>query len=178
MQDDQTLMQAIALGNSNAFSMLLNRHLPKAVRFAYKMLGNLADAEDAAQDAFLKVWQQAAKWQPKSQFTTWFYKILYHLCIDIIRKRKIHEDDALDHIEDDKPNPEMALQTENIKQYMQKIIMELPEQQRAALALCYYQDYSTQQAADILGVSLTALDSLLFRARRSLRNKLISKGLF
>lgn len=170
--DDHNIMAQIAVGKKEAFHILVKRYTQKALFFANKILYNQSDAEDVVQEAFIKVWREAPNWQPKAAFSTWFYKVLYHLCIDVIRKRKPEENEVLDSIADEKLLPESQLQFEDMKILMNDFIKSLPEQQRVALALCYYQEYTAQQAADIMGVSLTAVEALLFRARRNLHKKL------
>lgn len=174
--DDAMLMQRIAGGDQRAFRDLMQRHLPRTVRLAARVLGSTGAAEDVAQEAFVRVWKHAANWEDPKQagakFTTWLYRIVLNLCIDEKRKRTFTDIDAIPEKADDTPNAEANIQRREKSKRVKAALEQLPERQRAALVLCFYEEYSNKDAADMLGISVKAIESLLVRARRMLRDLL------
>lgn len=174
--DDAMLMQRIAGGDQRAFRDLMQRHLPRTVRLAARVLGSNGAAEDVAQEAFVRVWKHAANWQDPKQagakFTTWLYRIVLNLCIDEKRKRTFTDIDAIPEKADDTPNAEANMQRREKSKRVKAALEQLPERQRAAFVLCFYEEYSNKDAADMLGISVKAIESLLVRARRILRDLL------
>ena len=167
-------MQRIQKKDTRAFEQFVDRYLTPLHHFAYRWLGNHADAQDVIQEAFLRIWNHAQQWKHtgKAQVSTWVYRIVYHLCID--HHRRIHSDltELSDEFPDTKASPEQVLQQKQISDQVKEILQQLPERQRSAIILCYYQELSNRQAAEILEVNLQALESLLARGRRTLRQKL------
>lgn len=174
--DDAMLMQRIAGGDQRAFRDLMQRHLPRTVRLAARVLGSTGAAEDVAQEAFVRVWKHAANWEDPKQagakFTTWLYRIVLNLCIDEKRKRTFTDIDAIPEKADDTSNAEANMQRREKSKRVKAALEQLPERQRAALVLCFYEEYSNKDAADMLGISVKAIESLLVRARRMLRDLL------
>lgn len=178
--DDAALMQKIASGDARAFESLVRRHLPRAVRTARHILGADGEAEDVAQESFLRLWRHAPGWRPAeetgAQFSTWFYRIILNLCIDHKRKQRTSPlDDTLDP-PDFRDNAEDGLQRSEESERVRRSIASLPERQRAAFVLCFYEERSNKEAAAILGVSVKAVESLLVRARRQLYNDLYAES--
>lgn len=175
-EDDALLMQKTAHGDSRAFSRLVARHLAATVRTATRILGNAAEAEDVAQEAFLRVWKHAPSWETPdragAQFTTWLYRIVLNLCIDHKRKQSFAALDDVVEPADGRDNAETALLRRQQSARVKQAIDALPERQREAFVLCFYEERSNKDAADILCVSVKALESLLVRARRHLYDKL------
>lgn len=174
--DDAKLMQRIAGGDQRAFRDLMQRHLARTVRLATRVLGSTGAAEDVAQEAFVRVWKHAGNWQDPKQagakFTTWLYRIVLNLCIDEKRKRTFTDIDAIPEKADETPNAETNMQRREKSKRVKAALEQLPERQRAAFILCFYEDYSNKDAADMLGISVKAIESLLVRARRMLRDLL------
>ncbi|EIJ42903.1 RNA polymerase sigma factor, sigma-70 family [Beggiatoa alba B18LD] len=172
---DSALMQRIQQGDQQAFNQLVNQYLHPLYRFAYRMLNNTADAEEVAQDTLVKVWRNAAQWQAeKAKLTTWIHSIAYHLCLDLLRR---HSPTMIDI--DDPDEMEIASPTDDYQQLeiidqLEKGLQTLVERQRAAILLCYYQGLDNQEAAHILQISVDALESLLSRARRTLKKQLLA----
>ena len=129
------------------------------------------------QDAFLKLWERPDSWRPDggSAFTTWFYRVVVNLCLDRKKKKQTLP------LADDLPVPdERPSQEENVIEFQQQKQLEtqiafLPQRQRTALNLCFYEGLSNQEAAEIMGVRLKALQSLLMRAKVTLKEKLIDE---
>jgi len=175
--DDAALMQKIAGGDSRAFERLVQRHLPRSVRMAARITGSAAEAEDAVQEAFIRVWKHAAEWESPdtagAQFSTWFYRIVLNLCIDYKRKRIFTPLEEISEPDDDRDNAETGLQRHELSERVRGAIDTLPDRQRAAFVLCFYEERSNKEAASILGISVKALESLLVRARKALHDKLL-----
>jgi RNA polymerase sigma-70 factor, ECF subfamily len=174
--DDAQLMHKIADGDQRAFRMLMQRHLARTVRLATRILGSTGAAEDVAQEAFIRVWKHAGNWQDPKQagarFTTWLYRIVLNLCIDEKRKNRFTDIDALPERADETPNAQAGMESREKSARVLAALAELPERQRAAFVLCFYEDYSNKDAADMLGISVKAIESLLVRARKQLRDLL------
>ena len=171
---DEVLMGKIKSGDGEAFSMLVVRHTKKYYSLAYRMLSSREEAEDTVQEAFLNLWTNPGGWDSgrKSKFTTWFYRVVANACID--RKRKnapLPIDEGFDP-PDLSAGAEEVIEVKERKENIDACIGELPESQQTALALCFYEGVSNRDAAEIMGVSVKALESLLMRAKASLRTKL------
>jgi RNA polymerase sigma-70 factor (ECF subfamily) len=175
---DEALMERIAEGDRGAFHTLTRRHLPRVLRIATRVLGNASEAEDVAQEAFLRVWSHADRWDAgKAKVTTWMHRIVVNLCIDRRRKaRNVPLDEAGDPA-DPAPGAADELWRSQMAGLVNQAIGELPERQRAALVLSYYEEMSNVEAAQALSVSVSALESLLVRARRTVRDRLAALGL-
>lgn len=171
---DEELMGHIRGGNRDAFSELVMRHTKRYYSLAYRMLSSREEAEDIVQETFLALWTNPDRWDSgrQAKFTTWFYRVVTNACID--RKRKntpLQLEDGYDPPDESRGMEEM-LELKRKKENMDAYIGELPESQRTALTLCFYEGVSNRDAAEIMGVSVKALESLLMRAKASLRNKL------
>ncbi len=171
---DGPLVRAIAQGNQDAARQLVERHLSKIVSLALRMLGNRDDAEDVAQEVFLRVWTNAQKWQPgKARFETWMYRVAINLCYDKLRRNREVLVKELPEPIDEAPNPAETLQRSQVAQRVDQAVSELPARQRVAITLCHYQELGNIEAAEIMDVSVEALESLLARGRRTLGKKLL-----
>ncbi len=172
---DEQLMQRVAQGDNVAFSLLVRRHLPRAYAIARRVLNANGDAEDAAQEAFTKIWVNARDFDArKAKFTTWLHRIVVNTALDMARKKRptAVDDEILHAVPDDGDNAETQASDAEQSSVVQGAIAELPAQQRAAITLCYTEEYSNAEAAKMMGVHIKALEGLLVRARKSLRLKL------
>lgn len=172
-RDDALLMSRIAQGDQRALQSLMQRHLGRTVRLAARVLGSTAAAEDVAQEAFIRVWKHADRWEDPEEagarFSTWLYRIVLNLCIDEKRKRTFGNIEDVPEQADGRPDAERRLQQQEQSARVHAALGALPERQRAAFVLCFYEDFSNREAADMLGISVKALESLLVRARKTLR---------
>jgi RNA polymerase sigma-70 factor (ECF subfamily) len=170
---DEELVRRVGVGDKRAAAELMRRHLPKMVGLARRMLGNHAEAEDVAQDVFLRVWKHANAWRPgQAKFETWMHRVAMNLCLDRLRRSGRQGEEVSPETPDKRASATRALDDRQRRERVRDALQRLPERQRAALVLCYYQERSNIEAAEILGVSVDALESLLSRARRSLKSAL------
>lgn len=169
---DEALMAKVARGDEVAFRQLARRHLPAMVGLARRVLGNAADAEDVAQEAMLRVWTHAPRWQPLAAFRTWLTRVVVNLCLDRKRRKPWVDLDAAGEIADPTPGaPEVAEQNER-EQALTAAIAELPDRQRTAIVLTYREGMTNAQVAEALDTSVSAVETLLIRGKKSLRAKL------
>ncbi len=174
--NDADLMRLVVAGNHQAFAQIVERHTDRFFALAYRSLNNRTDAEDIVQSAFIKLWQKPAAWKSdKSQFTTWFYRVIVNACHDHRRriKRLLDVDDQKVHAAikpqtSEQHNLESAQHIQWQQHCLEHAMKLLPDSQRDALNLVVYAELPQKQAAEILGISLKALESLLVRAKRSM----------
>ncbi len=167
-------MAEIAQGDRRAFRALVERHVGRAQGLAYRVLGNRSDAEELAQEAFLRVWTVAPRWRLDggASFRTWFSRVVVNLCIDRKRRRRTEPLEAAGDPVDPAPPADRLVAESEETATVAAAVAELPERQRIALSLCYWQGLSNAEAAETMGLSVGAIESLLVRARRTLKDKL------
>jgi RNA polymerase sigma-70 factor (ECF subfamily) len=170
---DAELVARAGQGDRDAAQALMARHLPKMTMLARRMLSDPAEAEDAVQDAFMRLWTHASRWQPgRAKFETWLYRVTLNQCYDRLRKRTTAPIDEAMEVPDPAAGPAAIHENAMLAASIEEALAELPERQRAAVLLCHFQECGNIEAAEILGVSVEALESLLARGRRALRSKL------
>lgn len=153
--------------------MLVTAKLPRILGLATRMLRDTAEAEDIAQEAFVRVWRNAGAWQPgRARFDTWLHTVVLNLCRDRLRRRRDVTNDAIPEAADPTPDAEAGLLAAERGDAVATAIAALPERQREAILLVHYQDLSGAEAASALEIGVEALESLLARARRTLRAQL------
>ena len=167
--DDQ-LLARVAVGDPAATRAMVARKLPRLLSLAGRLLGDVAEAEDVAQEAFLRIWKQASRWRPgEARFDTWLHRVALNLCYDRLRRRReLAFADPPDRA-DDGPGPDRGLQAADTGRRVGAALQSLPDRQREAIVLCHYQELGNIEAAAAMGVSVEALESLLGRGRRALR---------
>lgn len=171
--DDDVLLARAGNGNQRAFQALVARHLNRSLSLARRMTGSATEAEDVTQEAFLRVWQKASAWRSgDARFSTWLYRVVVNLCLDRRRKKPLAPLEAAGDPSDPAPSVELRLVEDQRIRIVTEALATLPERQRTALVLSYYEELSNAAAAEILGVSVSALESLLVRARKTLRAEL------
>jgi RNA polymerase sigma-70 factor (ECF subfamily) len=167
------LMARIRAGDQSAYRRLVHRHLKRTYALARRMCGSDAEAEDITQEAFLQVWQRRDRWTDEgAKFTTWLYRVVVNRCIDH-RRRPAGEDlDAVAEPPDTAPDAVHAIQRRQVSARLEAARERLPKQQQVALTLFYYEGLSNADIASVMQISVTAVESLLKRARQQLRQLL------
>lgn len=176
--DDGTLMQRVAAGDARALEAIADRHTPMLFAVAWRMLGDAAEAEDVVQEAITKAWVKAANWTPVGGgLGGWLRRIATNACIDRQRKRAFVSDVEIPERADDSPAADALIDESRRQAAVATAMQALPDRQRAAIVLTYYEGVSNAEAAAALGVGVKALESLLVRARQGLSRSLAAQGL-
>lgn len=166
-------MRTLATGDRTAAETLVARHVGRLHAFAYRMLGSASDADDVTQDAFARLWEHAATWDPtRARVSTWLHRVASNLCIDRIRRRRADVADMDAMVAESDDGPARRAEAAELGSHVRVALESLPERQRLALILCHYQGLRQDEAAEVLGISVAALESLLARARRAMRERL------
>lgn len=169
---DEELAAKARQGDHAAFSALVRMHADRFYRAAYRLLRNGHEAEEIVQNAYLKFWSDPEKFDPsrKVKWSTWFYRIVVNACLDRLRKRgREIFSDAPEPRDVNDVSAEIHMETEEKNLALKAALRTLPERQRAALQLCFWEGLSNQEAADVLGMRLKALQSLIVRAKQNLK---------
>ncbi len=167
---DRSLMARIVARDREAFTVLAERHATVALGLAQRIVRNPADAEDIVQESLTRLWVFADRWNPEAaRFSSWFYRIVTNQAISRLRRKTVESIETVDEPSDSAPGPHAELAGREIGREIDRAMSRLPDRQRAAIALCYDQGLSCAEAAEAMGVSVGTMESLLFRARRSLR---------
>jgi RNA polymerase sigma factor (sigma-70 family) len=172
---DIALLARVGNQDSGAVREIVARKLPRIVALASRMLGDRDEADDIAQEAFLRIWKIAPRWKPgAARFDTWLHRVTLNLCHDRLRKQRetTASDDDLPEQADAAPLPDERLDAAGTGSRIARALQALPARQREALVLQYYQELPNAEAAALMGVSVDALESLLARARRNLKTAL------
>jgi len=171
---DKGFVLAMAAGDPRGLSGLMDSHLKRITALAYHMLRDQMAAEDIAQDVFLKAWLKAGDWEfGNAQFITWMRRVATNLCLDKLRKHREVLTDNLPEQMDETVSAETIMTISETDDVVSKAILALPDRQRAALTLSHFDYVSQSEGAKILEISEAAYESLLSRARRTLRGALL-----
>ncbi|MFQ6084223.1 MAG: RNA polymerase sigma factor [Candidatus Aminicenantia bacterium] len=178
-------MLEFAQGNTSAFEQILKKYKELVINIAYRFIQNRAEAEDIAQEVFLKVYDSAKRYKPKAKFSTWIYKITTNICLNKLRSKKYLQTVSLDkpisttgnEIIREIPDPTYVHPSVNsgkkeLNQLVNEAISSLPINQRMVVILQKYEGLSYREISEILGCSTSAVDSLLQRAKQNLKRKL------
>ena len=185
LDPDAALMLRIKQGDGTAFAQLVDKYKQPVMNFIYRMLRDITEAEDLAQNVFLQVHKSAHRYEVSSKFSTWLFTIARNLCLNEIRRRTRHpaepletphpehEDQPLRQFEDQKTfSPPQSLLHGELERKIEQAVAELPENQRTAIMLCRQDELSYEDIASVLGCSLSATKSLIHRGRETLKQKL------
>lgn len=167
---DVELMAMVGQGDQAAYRLLVERHFERIYALAYRMIYHGADAEDIAQDTFLKLWLKRQDWKREgAAITTWLYRVTVNACIDYKRKpRAVTMPEGYDPA-DVQPTAVTLIHRQQTNLALRQAMLKLSVQQQTALALFYHQGLSNAEAAEVLDISVNAMESLLKRARKKLR---------
>lgn len=172
-EDDAQLLERIAGGDQAAFAALVRRHTDRFYRVSYRYTGSRVEAEDIVQEAFIRLWQRPFMWEAGRNilFTTWFYRVVVNLCLDHRKKKRPLPVADLTMLADDRESHETVMIQNERQRWLEAAIAALPDRQRMALNLCFYEGLSNQEAAKVMGIRLKALQSLLMRAKTALKDQ-------
>jgi RNA polymerase sigma factor (sigma-70 family) len=177
VDSDDELMARIILRDNTAMRSASDSYAGALWRIAYRMLGDATEAEDVVQEALLRLWNHADRWQAGGPgIGAWLSKVATNQCLDRLRRKRFRSDEEVPERIDETPLPDAQMQTDEVQMTVKQCIEALPERQRAAVILTYYEETPNQPAAEILEMQLKAFESLLFRARSSLRDCVERKG--
>lgn len=171
---DDALLAAIGTGDQKAGGVFIKRHLPYVLHICRRKLQIEAEAEEAAQDVFESVWKNAGQWQPGgAKVTTWLYRIANNRCVDLLRKRRPTSDiDIIAEPADEADSAETEQMIADRHRIIQTALSVLSTDQKRAIELVYLGDMKQVEAAEIMGITLAALESVLRRARARLHEEL------
>jgi RNA polymerase sigma-70 factor (ECF subfamily) len=177
-EDDASLMRRVASRDAQALELVAERHTPMLFAVAWRMLGDPAEAEDVVQEAITRVWVKAGSWTPVGGgLGGWLRRVATNLCIDRQRKRSFVADSEIPERADDAPGADVLIDEQRRRNAVAAAMQALPDRQRAAIVLTYYEGVSNAEAAATLGIGVKALESLLVRARQGLGRNLAEQGL-
>ncbi len=172
-EGDDVLMSRVLRRDPTAFRIVVDGHATRLHRIAYRMIGDATDAEDLAQEALMRLWQHAGRWQAGGPgIAAWLTRVVMNLCLDRLRKRRFNSDEAVPERADETPLAPEQIEAEQQRQKVVAAIAALPDNQRAAIVLTYYEDQANAVAAASLDMNIKAFESLLLRARGALKRAL------
>lgn len=169
-EDDEALMRRIARGDQQALRRLMDRHMARAIRLAERITGSSLEGDEIAQDAFVRIWRHADRFEAdRARFTTWLYRIVVNLALDRKRRRPMLPIEAAEAVADGSLPADETLIAREKRRLAEAALAQLPERQRAAIALVYLEGVSGKEGAAILNVSEKSFESLLSRGRAACR---------
>lgn len=169
IKEDEALMRLVVKGNENAFEELVDRHMRAVFRFSYSLLHDKGKAEDVTQETFTILWQRAESWQPTGKVRSWLFRIARNKSIDEMRSVKIFLDVEKQNLLDSGKSPVSQMFDHEVSNIIDDTIAKLPKRQSEAIMLVYFLEASNIEAAEVMDVSVDALESLLARGRKKLR---------
>ncbi|MEO1563385.1 MAG: RNA polymerase sigma factor [Pseudomonadota bacterium] len=173
---DDALMVLYANGDAEAARELTHRHLGTVVAFARRLISNVADAEDIAQEAMVRLWKIAPHWrQGEAKVTTWLYRVTRNLCIDKLRQKSFADIDEIAEPADEAPSVQAKLEHSQRVSALDTALAELPERQRMAVVLRHIEGLSNPEISEIMEISVEAVESLTARGKRMLKTALESR---
>ena len=182
--EEKALIERCKRGDLAAFNDLVRKYEKQVYNFAYRLTGNYDDANDVAQDAFLRVFNAIGSFRGDASFSTWLFRITTNVFLDERKRAKAHPQASLDEylelgessvtrqIEDPSPLPEAVLEESERAQILSKAVSDLPEYQRAMVTLYHGQQKSYEEIAEIMDLPIGTVKSRLNRARLALKEKL------
>lgn len=172
---DAQLLALVKTQDESAFQTLVERHYDVLYRVVWRVCAGKVDAEDIVQDTFLKLWRGAEKIKEANALRGWLIRVGTNAAMDKFRQRPHADLDFAEEVPDTRPNAETELQRTQVSDRIAQSLANLPERQRLALTLVYYEQMTNIAAASIMEITVDAVESLLARARRSLKENLLSQ---
>lgn len=173
---DDALLIAFGNGDRGAARVLTERHAPRVIGYAARLLKDRAEAEDVAQDAMMRLWKIAPDWRVgEAKVSTWLYRVVTNLCTDRLRKKRGAGLDEIAEPEDDKPSQEAVLMQKQRVAALDRALHTLPDRQREAVVLRHIEGFSNPEIAQILEIGVEAVESLTARGKRALAKALANQ---
>ena len=182
--NERDIIEQVRAGNSRQYALLVDRHKDRAFTLAVRLTGNKQEAEELVQDAFLRAFKNLDQFRGDAKFGTWFYRILYNLCMTKVTRRKgkpeqldVTDENALDNllVDEDEPTIQERLEDEELQQMIAGEIENLPEKFRSVITLFYVQEMSYEEIVSVVATPLGTVKTNLFRARSLLRERLLAR---
>jgi len=183
--NDAAVVATIIGGDRDAYRVLMDRYARGVFRLAYRMTGNEEDAEEVVQETFLRAYKQLPRWESRSSFSTWLYRIAANYSIDVARQKSKRSETSLTQYNDDgavvdisqymksnEPGPERLLDSSRMQECVTTTLNELSSQERTAFVLRHFEDQSIEEIGTALGLSANATKQSIFRAVKKLRRAL------
>ncbi len=175
-ESDEDLVARAGRGDRAAASILIARHSPRILALCRRLLQERAGAQDAAQETFLKLWVAAPRWRPGgAQLSTWLYKVATNACFDRRRSAKRLAPESVDEPIDDAPSPLAVIAIDQRRRIIDDALAALPDRQRVAMTLRHFEGLSNIEIADVMSLSVEAVESLLSRGRRTMKEDLADR---
>lgn len=168
---DHHLLDKILSGDQNAYAMLIDKHKRYAFTIAFRILQNRAEAEEAAQDGFIKAYHHLQNFIRESKFSTWLYRIVFNTAITYKRKRK-QSFQSIETVVTAYTQEDATLEREDKQKYLMQALTRLPEADRTALSMFYLEEFSLEEIADITGIAANTIKVRIHRARVKLAEEL------
>lgn len=175
---DHQLLAAAAHGDEQAFRTLMAGHVKPALALAQRMIGESRTADEIVQEAFLRAWRMAPRWNPdrSTRFATWLYRVVVNLCLDHRRKPSLVPIEGMEELIDERPDGLAAVEMLERRRLVADALSALPGRQRAAITLFYFSEMSTAEASEVIETTIEGFESLLVRGRRGIRRYLAERG--
>ena len=175
---DDALMARVQARDAAAFRELVEAHATRLHAIGWRMTGDRHEAEDVAQEALVRLWDHAARWQPGGPGVgAWLTRVATNLCLDRLRRRRFASDEEVPERADPAPLADAVLAQEDLRAAARRAVAMLPDRQRAAIVLTYFEELPNAEAAAVLEMNIKAFESLLLRARAALREACAGLGL-
>ncbi len=175
-ESDSVAVARVKAGDGDAYRVLVERHSRSVFRLAYRMTGNEQDSEDVVQETFLRAYKQLHRWEARSSFGTWLYRIAANYALDLVRmrsrRRTSDEEDVLDGMASPSPGPDRLLASGKVQECVAATLNELSRQERTAFVLRHFEGQSIEEIGAALGLSGSAAKHSIFRAVQKLRRAL------
>jgi RNA polymerase sigma-70 factor (ECF subfamily) len=184
MEDsDHVAVARVRAGDEDAYRLLVDRHSRSVFRLAFRMTGNEQDSEDVVQETFMRAYKQLHRWEARSSFSTWLYRIAANYSLDLVRRRKRHgevamaesvgpEDEAVHALPSTAPGPDRLLFSGRVQECVASTLNDLSQQERTAFVLRHFEGQSIEEISAALGLSGNAAKHSIFRAVQKLRRAL------
>ena len=169
---DEELIELVKNSDQVAFAELVDRYMKPVFQFSYSFIQNVEKSEDITQETFMLLWDKPQLWKPSGQLKSWLFRVARNKCIDLTRSQKPQIEIKMVDIQSDEISAEKNTFEQQMTQIIDRRMQDLPDRQREAIRLVHFMECTNIEAAEIMEISVDALESLLARGRRKLRTLL------